>query len=152
MIEAAITSHGKWMPRNRTRINQSAQLRRYETNKRNAEGGGARTKPAEWIGTVVLKVSGVIKFSVLRMDISVSGGKIDKINTPLWRKRRESGRPLWYVLGTCDFYGLRIQSGRARAYPRPETEELVETAIGLLNRRRLRSRPLHGQRLYRDKR
>ena len=82
---------------------------------------------AEWL---VSCVSGVKRSELSDRNISVSGGKIDKINA--LAKERESGRPLWYVLGTCDFYGYEFKVDERALIPRHETEELVETAIGLL--------------------
>ena len=45
------------------------------------------------------------------------------------RLRRE---PLQYVLGYTDFYGLRMHVSPAVLIPRPETEEVVEAALGHL--------------------
>ncbi len=81
---------------------------------------------AEWL---VSCVTG-IKRSELSDDKKVVSAKnVEKINA--LAKERESGRPLWYVLGTCDFYGYEFKVDERALIPRPETEELVEVAIGL---------------------
>jgi release factor glutamine methyltransferase len=48
-------------------------------------------------------------------------------------ERRLSGEPLQYVLGEWEFYGLPFFVDRSVLIPRPDTEILVETAIGLLS-------------------
>ncbi len=81
---------------------------------------------AEWL---VSCVTG-IKRSELSDDKKVVSAKnVEKINA--LAKEREKGRPLWYVLGTCDFYGYEFKVDERALIPRPETEELVEVAIGL---------------------
>ncbi|MGE5662916.1 MAG: peptide chain release factor N(5)-glutamine methyltransferase [Deltaproteobacteria bacterium] len=47
-------------------------------------------------------------------------------------RRRASGEPLQYVLGSWDFYGREFLLSRDTLIPRPETEGLVERAIGAL--------------------
>jgi release factor glutamine methyltransferase len=47
-------------------------------------------------------------------------------------QRLEQGEPLPYVLGHWEFYGLDFQLTRDVLIPRPETELLVERAIGWL--------------------
>src|SRR5580698_4766910 len=49
-----------------------------------------------------------------------------------YRRRREDGEPLQYILGTCNFMGLELAVNPAVLIPRPETEQLVDAAIKYL--------------------
>ncbi len=49
-----------------------------------------------------------------------------------WLQRLGSGEPLPYVLGEWEFYGLDFFLSPAVLIPRPETELLVERALGWL--------------------
>ncbi len=51
-------------------------------------------------------------------------------------KKRYSGVPLQYLTGEVQFYGLRFRVRQDVFIPRPETEELLETALGLIPRDR----------------
>jgi len=46
-----------------------------------------------------------------------------------YKRRRESGEPLQYILGTCNFMGLELAVNPAVLIPRPETEQLVDAAM-----------------------
>src|SRR6201999_2212470 len=46
-------------------------------------------------------------------------------------ERRATGEPLAYVVGTKDFWSLRLTVTPAVLVPRPETELLVERALAL---------------------
>jgi len=52
-----------------------------------------------------------------------------------WCALRLRGLPLQYVLGTAEFCGHRLRLTPSVFIPRPETEVLVEAAVGWLSRR-----------------
>ncbi|MBQ8725588.1 MAG: peptide chain release factor N(5)-glutamine methyltransferase [Clostridia bacterium] len=78
---------------------------------------------AEWL---ICFVTG-LKRSELSSEKLVSATQIDKIND--LKTQRLTGRPLWYVLGECDFYGYLLKVDERALIPRPETEELVLKAV-----------------------
>ncbi|HQC54020.1 MAG TPA: peptide chain release factor N(5)-glutamine methyltransferase, partial [Lentisphaeria bacterium] len=45
--------------------------------------------------------------------------------------RRVAGEPLQYIMGNVDFHCVQLDIGPGVLIPRPETEQLVEIAIGL---------------------
>ncbi len=47
-------------------------------------------------------------------------------------KRRIFGEPLQYILGSCEFMGLKFKVDKRALIPRPETEILVQSAVGEL--------------------
>ncbi len=49
-------------------------------------------------------------------------------------KHREAGRPLPYLLGRWEFFGLDFSVDARALIPRPETELMVEEAIGISQR------------------
>jgi release factor glutamine methyltransferase len=46
-------------------------------------------------------------------------------------QRRYRGEPIQYILGECEFFGLPLRVTPDVLIPRPETEHLVEKALGL---------------------
>ena len=44
-------------------------------------------------------------------------------------KRRLSGEPIAYIIGSREFYGLQLKTTSATLIPRPDTEILVESAL-----------------------
>ena len=49
-----------------------------------------------------------------------------------WVERRRAGEPVAYLTGEREFYSLAFKVSPAVLIPRPETELLVETALGLI--------------------
>lgn len=60
-------------------------------------------------------------------DDDLAGEAIEKIQSILGELT--TGRPVQYILGTAEFYGLRFLVNPATLIPRPETEELVEWVL-----------------------
>ncbi len=56
--------------------------------------------------------------------------QIEKFNKYI--RERVSGKPLQYIIGSTEFFGLEFQVNESVLIPRPETETLVETVIELL--------------------
>jgi release factor glutamine methyltransferase len=49
-----------------------------------------------------------------------------------WFARRRAGEPVAYITGSREFYGLRLRVTPDVLVPRPETEHLVDLALGRL--------------------
>ncbi len=46
-----------------------------------------------------------------------------------YRRRRQAGEPLQYILGNCHFMGLELAVNPSVLIPRPETEQLVDASL-----------------------
>jgi len=58
--------------------------------------------------------------------------EIERERYRAWVERRRAGEPVAYLTGEREFYGLALKVTPAVLIPRPETELLVETALGLI--------------------
>ncbi len=83
---------------------------------------------AEWIISIVANVPR----SELKnnLDKNLKPSQIDKINN--FVKDRLTGKPLQYIIGNTDFYGLELNCDSRALIPRPETEELVYHALSFI--------------------
>lgn len=89
------------------------------------EGGVEEEAEAEWIISIIC---GVKRGELAeRAEERITPANVEKINAAV--KERLTGRPLWYVLGTCDFYGYEFNVDERALIPRPETEELCYNAL-----------------------
>ncbi|MBP5193890.1 MAG: peptide chain release factor N(5)-glutamine methyltransferase, partial [Clostridia bacterium] len=95
--------------------------------KKTFKDNGVDECDAEWIVSLSLG----IKRSELGGDNFVSPKNIEKIDA--WAKERITGRPLAYVVGDADFFGYKIIVNENVLIPRPETEELVESACKVID-------------------
>jgi release factor glutamine methyltransferase len=48
-------------------------------------------------------------------------------------RRRARREPIGYILGEAEFFGVRLKLDRRALIPRPETEFLVETLVGIVS-------------------
>lgn len=69
---------------------------------------------------------------LLAFDEPVTIGTVQRVDSMV--ARRLAGEPLQYVLGRWAFRGLDVMVDRRALIPRPETEQVVEVAIGELLR------------------
>ncbi len=87
---------------------------------------GIDESDAEWLISIVANVSR----SDLNKEKTLTASQIEKINS--YAKERLTKRPLWYILGTADFYGYEFNVDERVLIPRPETEELVSLALNFI--------------------
>jgi release factor glutamine methyltransferase len=57
-------------------------------------------------------------------------------------QRRAQREPLHYILGSAEFYGLKIKVGSGVLIPRPETELLVEEAVKKMSSYTIKNLPV----------
>ncbi len=99
-------------------LNQAVQKLR-------SEGVDRPRTNAELLLAAVLNVKKIDLY--LNRDRILTSRQIEKFNQFL--RERISGRPLQYILGSTEFFGLEFEVNERVLIPRPETEILVETII-----------------------
>lgn len=72
-----------------------------------------------------------LKFRDKPLDKVLDAAQRTRWNAAL--EQLEHGRPLAYVLGHCEVFGLKFQCDERALIPRPETEVLVEAALRFMN-------------------
>lgn len=70
------------------------------------------------------------KRSELNGECTLPASKVEKIDR--LTAERLTGKPLWYILGVCNFYGYDFKVDGRVLIPRPETEELVGEALAVV--------------------
>lgn len=77
---------------------------------------------------VVAEITGFSKAKIKGFpELEFSEEQIKKLEDIL--DQLKTGKPVQYILGTTEFYGLPFKVNPAVLIPRPETEELVEWAL-----------------------
>jgi len=64
---------------------------------------------------------------LLNPESTISESELLKIHFGV--KALLNNKPIQYIIGSCEFYGLRLKVNPDVLIPRPETEELVELII-----------------------
>jgi release factor glutamine methyltransferase len=92
-----------------------------------ASSGILEDAESEWIVSLVVRC----KRDELNSEKLVSPKFVEEI----WKITNErcSGRPLWYCIGDTEFYGYKLKVDERVLIPRPETELLVEKALGVID-------------------
>ncbi len=85
---------------------------------------GIDESDAEWL--VSLK-TGVPRSELAQTDTLIVPSKVRELDEIAGE--RLTGKPLWYILGTAEFYGYEIKVDGRVLIPRPETELLAENAV-----------------------
>lgn len=74
----------------------------------------------------------------LRMAMQQEMSKAEQETFERLLEDLKTGRPVQYVLGMADFYGLEFKVNEHTLIPRPETEELVEKVLNWVGERPLK--------------
>ena len=98
------------------------------TDRLRAAGVDSPRRTAEWL---VEDLAGLDRAALYaRPEAVVPRGPCRAVRAAV--ERRAAGEPLQYVLGHTEFYGLRLEVTPDVLVPRPETEEVVEAALGVV--------------------
>ncbi len=130
MLEVAITAFNKVLEMDNDQTIPEEEfvvpLKRKEllnsVKEKLSNNGIVESAETEWIISLTLG----IKRDQLNTDELVSAKNVEKINKIV--DERITGRPLWYCIGSADFYGYDIKVDERVLIPRPETELLVVNA------------------------
>jgi release factor glutamine methyltransferase len=95
------------------------------------------SRETEAITLVVLEeITGMSRAKIKAFpEDDVDGEAIEKIQSIL--EELKTGKPVQYILGSTEFYGLNFLVNPATLIPRPETEELVEWILSSVGSGRL---------------
>ncbi len=87
----------------------------------------------------LLVINEVCNFSKAKIkafpETELSNQQVERLNNIL--TKLQTGRPVQYILGKTEFYGLPFNVNPSVLIPRPETEELVEWALESVGSRQL---------------
>lgn len=88
-------------------------------------------EPRREAGSLLANVLGKDQtFLITRAEILLTAEQLSTFRQQV--TRRAGGEPLQYITGFQEFFGLEFEVTRDALIPRPETELLVETALGLM--------------------
>ncbi|RYD97844.1 MAG: peptide chain release factor N(5)-glutamine methyltransferase [Sphingobacteriales bacterium] len=89
---------------------------------------------AEMLLTHILDLDRLGLSMAMQEEMSMNG----KETLEMFLEALKTGRPVQYVLGMADFYGLKFKVNEHTLIPRPETEELVEKVLAWVGKRPLK--------------
>ncbi len=87
---------------------------------------------ARWIVENILKCD----YSKIRAGLAPAPSPEQSQKALSYLNARLAGAPLAHILGYTEFYGLRFKVAPGVLVPRPETELLVDTALGLIDEKK----------------
>jgi release factor glutamine methyltransferase len=95
------------------------------------------TREAESLGLIALAEIATLSSAKIKAfpDTEVTEEQAESINKILTELK--TGKPIQYILGHTEFYGLHFKVNSSVLIPRPETEELVEWIISSVNSSKL---------------
>lgn len=103
-------------------------LLRKAAQRLEAAGAGAPHRQAAWL---LAEVTGLRTAELYARPGETVKSKLSAQFRAMVQ-RRLRGEPLQYVIGHTEFYGLRLEVTPAVLIPRPETEQVVEEALSLI--------------------